>query len=134
MAQSRKDRLKKVLTLQEQLKRLHETRHAMLLSGAVAAENEAAEIMQRIGAEDSMSDVFPEIYHRRVARANQLRAEHQANARVEAQRLAQANARTDIVERNYREARQLDDRQRSETEQLEGIERARLSPSKPATS
>lgn len=127
MAQSRKDRLKKVLSLQEKVKRLHETRHAMLLSGAVAAEREAEEIMQRIGREDSLSDVFPEIYHRRVARANQLRTEHLANARLEAQRLAQANARTDIVERNYREARQMDDRQRSEKEQLESIDRTRLS-------
>lgn len=127
MVQSRKDRLKKVLTLQEKLKRLHETRHAMLLSGAVAAEREAEEIMQRVGADDSLSDVFPEIYHRRIARANQLRTEHLANARVEAQRLAQANVRTDIVDRNYREARQLDERQRSEKEQLENIDRARIS-------
>ena len=127
MAQSRKDRLKKVLALQEQLKRLHETRHAMLLSGAIAAEREAEDIMQRVGRDDSLSDLFPEVYHRRIARANQLRMEHLANARVEAERLAQANARTDIVERNYREARQMDDRQRSEKEQLEGLDRARAS-------
>ena len=76
------------------------------------AEREAEEIMQRHRRRRFRFPMsFPEIYHRRIARANQLRgAEHQANARVEAQRLAQANARTDIVERNYREARQMDDR------------------------
>jgi hypothetical protein len=123
MSQSRKDRLRKVLTLQEKLKRLHETRHAMLLSGAVAAEREAGEIMQRIGAEGSLSEVFPEIYHRRIARANQQRLEILSHARTEADRLAQANARTDIVERNYREALRKDERQRGEKEQLENVER-----------
>lgn len=123
MSNSRKDRLKKVLTLQEQLKRLHETRHAMLLSSAVAAQREAEEIVQRIGVEGSLSEVFPEIYHRRIAKANQQRVERLSLAREEAQRVAQANARTDIVERNYREALREDERYRIEKEQLENVER-----------
>jgi hypothetical protein len=123
MADSRKDRLKRVLDLQEKLKRLHETRHATHLSGAVAAEREAREIGERLDAEDSLSEVFPEIYHRRIANANRERMESLARARVEAERLATANARTDIVERNYRQARQDDERQRGEKDRLEHIER-----------
>jgi hypothetical protein len=123
MADSRKDRLKRVLDLQEKLKRLHETRHATHLSGAVAAEREAREIGERLDAEDSLSEVFPEIYHRRIANANRERMESLARARVEAERLATANARTDIVERNYRQARQEDERQRGEKDRLEHIER-----------
>jgi hypothetical protein len=56
------------------------------------------------------------------------------HARTEAERLAQANARTDIVERNYREALRRDERQRGEKEQLEEIERRTARASKPATS
>jgi len=123
MSTSRKDRLKKVLTLQEKIKRLHETRHAMLLSSAVSAEKEVEEIVQRIGVEGSLSDIFPEIYHRRIAKANQARVVKLAHAQEEAQRLVLANARTDIVERNYREALSKDDRLRGEKDQLETIER-----------
>jgi hypothetical protein len=123
MALSRKERLKKVLHLQEKLKQLHETRHAMHVSKASAAEKEAREISDRIGQEDSLSEIFPEIYHRRVANANRLRMESLARARAEAERASRANARSDIVERSYREALRDDDRQRQEKEQLEEIER-----------
>jgi hypothetical protein len=128
MATSRKDRLRKVLTLQEKLKQLHETRHAMHLSGASAAEREAREISERIGTEDSLSDVFPEIYHRRVANANQRRMESLARARVEAERLSKANARVDIVGRNYREAAREDERQRQEVDRLEEVARRAKTP------
>jgi hypothetical protein len=123
MTASRKHRLERVRRLQEKLKRLHETRHAIHLSDAVAAEQEATEIRERIGAEGSLSEVFPEVYHRRAARANQRRLEGLARARDEADRVAKANARTDIAERNYEKARRDDERQRGEKDQLEEIER-----------
>ena len=61
----RVQRLKKLLVLQEQLKAMHEMRHAGFVAEAVAAKQEAAEIVDRFNAEDSMSAMFPELYHRR---------------------------------------------------------------------
>ena len=60
-------------------------------------------------------------------REGYIRSQFLLDTPTAAQRLAQANARTDIVERNYREARQMDDRQRSEKEQLENVDRTRHS-------
>ncbi len=134
MAQSRVDRLRKVLELQEQLKKLHETRHALHLAEASAAEREAAAISERIGAGGSLSEVFPEVYHRRVARANERRSEELASAGREAQRVAQASARSDIAERGYRDARRQDERMRAERDQLEEVERRSASMGKPAAS
>ena len=102
---SRLERLKKLLAVQEQLKALHEVRHAGFVAGAAAAKQEAADLVDRFNANDSLSALFPDIYHRSIGSA---RAREEANrilAKDEATKLATATARTNMVERSYREMR-----------------------------
>ena len=120
-------RLKKLLTLQEQLKAMHELRHAGFVAGAVAARKEAAEIVDRFDADDSLSGLFPEVYHRRIGQAL---SREEANTRLatgEAAKVATATARTNMVERNYREARAADERERGDRERLEIISQRLMS-------
>ena len=117
----RVQRLKKLLTLQEQLKALHELRHAGFVAEAVAAKNEAAEIVDRFNAEDSMSALFPEVYHRRIGSALSREEANMKLATGEVVKVATATARTNMVERNWREARAADERERGDKERLEII-------------
>jgi hypothetical protein len=122
-------RLKKLLTLQEQLKAMHELRHAGFVAGAVAAKKEAAEIVDRFDAEDSMSALFPEVYHRRIGSALSREEANMKLANGEAAKVATATARANMVERTYREARAADERERGDKERLEIIGQ-RLKPAK----
>ena len=72
---TRVQRLKKLLAVQEQLKALHETRHAGHLAEAAAAAREAVEIGERADAEDSLSNLFPDLYSRSIANAVAQRTE-----------------------------------------------------------
>ena len=117
----RLQRLKKLLVLQEQLKAMHEMRHAGFVAEAVAAKQEAAEIVDRFNAEDSMSAMFPELYHRRIGAAISREETNKKLASGEAAQVAAATARTNMVERSYREARVADERERGDKERLEII-------------
>lgn len=119
----RKQRLAKLVKVQRQLKALHETRHAGFLSEAAAAENEAVELVNRFEAEGSLSGMFPDVYHRRIGKAVARRQEQEELARTEAGKVAVATARTNMVERAYREVRQWDERQSADRDRLEIIER-----------
>lgn len=119
---SRKDRLKKLVEVQEQLKALHEMRRAGFLAKAVAAEREAGEIAARFDAPDSLSTLFPEIYQQRIAAALVERDRNIEAARLETGSLATATARANMVERTYRDARREHERHRSDRERLELIE------------
>lgn len=66
---TRKDRLKKLVKVQEQLTALHETRHATFLAAANAAEAEARELIGHFDQDNSLSGLFPDLYHRRIAQA-----------------------------------------------------------------
>jgi hypothetical protein len=121
--QSRKDRLRKLVKVQEQLRSLHETRHATHLAREAAARTEAADLVERFDADETLSDLFPEIYHRRIANAL---AEGEANAQLakaEAERVAAARARTNMAERAYRTERQWSDRRIADRERLDLIDR-----------
>jgi hypothetical protein len=120
---SRKQRLQKLVKVQGQLKALHETRHAGYLVTATAAGKEAAELADRFDAEGSLSAMFPEIYHGRIGKALARRQENTALARLEAEKLAAATARTNMVEKAYRQARRRDDRDSADRERLDIIER-----------
>lgn len=122
-------RLKKLLTLQEQLKAMHELRHAGFVAGAVAAKTEAAEIVERFNAEDSLSALFPEVYHRSIGSALSREEANMKLAAGEAAKVATATARSNMVERTYREARSADERERGDKERLEIIGQ-RLKPAK----
>ncbi len=124
----RKDRLGKAVRLQEKLSRLHETRHAMHVSAANAADGEARDIAARFEAEDSLSGLFPELYHRRIALANERRIASLAGAAREASLLATARMRTDITQREYREALKAFERREEERAQLETVERGLTAP------
>ena len=126
---TRVERLKKLLTLQEQLKAMHEMRHAGFVTEAVAAKQEAADIVDRFNAEDSMSALFPEVYHRRIGSALTREDTNRKYASSEAAKVATAAARTNMVERTYREARTADERERGDKERLEIIAQ-RLKPGK----
>ena len=122
-------RLKKLLALQEQLKAMHELRHAGFVAGAVAAKKEAAEIAERFNAEDSLSALFPEIYHRGIGSALSREEANTKLAAGEAAKVATATGRANMVERSYREARAADERERGDKERLDIIGQ-RLKPAK----
>ncbi len=122
-------RLKKLLVLQEQLKAMHELRHAGFIAEAAAAKREAAEIVDRFDAEGSMSALFPEVYHRRIGAAISREDTNRKLASGEAAKVAAATARTNMVERSYDEARAADERERGDRERLEIIGQ-RLRPAK----
>jgi hypothetical protein len=125
---TRKDRLKKLVSVQEQLKALHEMRRAGFLAAARSAEGEAAELRERFDAEGSLSALFPEVYHRRIDRAVVRAASNIDLAQDEAGRLAAATARTKMVERAYREVSRQDERSRTDRERLEMIARGKPKP------
>lgn len=120
---TRKERLRKLVKLQDQLKAVHETRHAGFLAESIAAGNEAAELAGRFDMEGSMSALFPEIYHDRIGRALAQQQASERMARDEAEKLAAATARTNMVERAYRDAVRKHDRDTADRERLEMIER-----------
>ena len=118
---TRVQRLKKLLSVQEQMKALHETRHAGFLAEVVAAKADADEIVDRFNAEDSMSGMFPDIYHRRIAAAGLRETANRDMAATEAGRIATATARTNMVERSFRQARDHEERDQADRERLDLI-------------
>jgi hypothetical protein len=120
---SRSERLKRLVKLQGQIKALHETRHATHLSQAAAAERDAAELLEALNASSPLPTLFPDIYNRRITAAIDRQEKETTKAREEAGRVATATARTNIVERAYREATRLEERGAAEKEQLENVER-----------
>jgi hypothetical protein len=124
---SRKERLKKLVQVQEQLKALHETRRATFLSNAAAAKLEAETLVETFDAPGSLSSLFPDLYNRRIAKAVARSEADLENARNEAALVAAATARTNMVERAYDEARRLEERHQSDRERLDLIEQKRPS-------
>lgn len=117
---TRKERLKKLVKVQEQLKALHETRHASFLAAAATAETEAKELVQHFD-DQSMAVLFPDLYHRRIANALVRQEASLESARQEVTLIATATARTNIVERAYKDVRRQDERERSDRDRLDLI-------------
>lgn len=120
---ARSERLKKLVDVQAKLKDLHEMRRAGFVARAAAAGEEAAEIAARFDRPGTLADLFPDLYARRVDSALRRRNEMLASARVEAGRVATATLRSNIFERNYREAVREEERKRQDRETLEAVER-----------
>jgi hypothetical protein len=118
---TRKERLKKLVSVQEQLKAFHEMRHAGFRAAASAAQREADALRERFDAADSMSVLFPEVYHRRIESALQGAASNLTLAEAEAGKVATATARTNMVDRAYRSASREEERTRADKERLEMI-------------
>ncbi|TPJ25319.1 hypothetical protein [Mesorhizobium sp. B2-7-2] len=124
---ARKDRLKKLVKVQEQLKALHETRHAGFLAAAVRAEAEAKELIEHFDTDRSLAGLFPALYHKRITDALGRQQQNLDNARQEAALIAAATARTNMVERAYKDERRRDERERSDRERLDLIMQKRTS-------
>ena len=122
---TRRDRLKKLVKVQEQLKALHETRHASFLAAAATAETEAKELVQHFDADQSMAVLFPDLYHRRIAQAVVRQEKSLESAKQEVALIATANARTNMVERAYKDVRSRDERERSDRDRLDLIAQKR---------
>lgn len=127
----RRKRLANLLVVQEKLKAFHEARHAGYLAEAAAAEKDAAEIAARLDDPSSLSSLFPDVYHRRIGQAIAHRDANAGKATAEATKVAMATARTNMVERAYREVMRREEREAGDRERLEIVERR---PSKPAAS
>lgn len=115
-------RLRKLLAVQEKIKALHETRHAGFAAAATAAAAEASELASRFDAAGSMAELFPDLYSRHIDAALSRRDESLRAAASEAEKVATATARTNMVERDYRDARRDHERVRGDRERLEAIE------------
>jgi len=122
---TKEQRLKKLVHVQEQLKAFHEMRYASFRAQAVAAESEAKALQERFDAADSMSALFPEIYHKSIERALERATTNLTLAEAEVAFVAAATARTNMVERAYRDARRDEERARGDRERLEMIQRKR---------
>lgn len=125
---TRSERLKRLVRLQQQIKALHETKHATHLSQAAAARQEASEMLEALNAASPMPGLFPDLYNRRIGAAMEREARETDHAQQEASRVATATARTNVAERAYREAFRLEEREMAEKEQLETIERKLSDP------
>ncbi|HEY4191906.1 MAG TPA: hypothetical protein VGM46_04615 [Mesorhizobium sp.] len=125
---TRRQRLKKLVLVQEQLKSLHETRHATFLSQAHAAEAEARELVESFDAQGSLSGLFPDLYHRRIANAVTRQEDNLEQARHEAGLIAAATARTNMVERAYEQVSRRDEREQSDRDRLDLIGQRRKTP------
>ena len=123
---TRSQRLKKLAEVQAQLKALHETRHAGHVASASRAAEEAADLVARFDATDSLSGLFPELYHNRIGKALQREQASLAAARIEAGRVATATARANRVERAWRDAARWDERTAGDRERLDML--AQLTP------
>ena len=118
----RTKRLQKLVKVQDQLRALHEMRHAMHLANAAAARRDAEELVAGFDAPGSLSALFPDVYHRKIADAFARADAELEKARDESSRLATATARSSIRQRDYRGARQAYERRSSERMLLDLIE------------
>jgi hypothetical protein len=123
---TRKERLKKLAAVQAKLRAFHEMRYASFRAEAAAAEAEAAALRARFDDQSSMSALFPEIYHRRIEKALERAARNLTLAEQEIAHVATATARTNMVERAYRDASRAEERTRGDRERLDLIARTLL--------
>jgi len=128
MSQERKKRLAKLVKLENRLKAFHESRHAGFLAEANRRAEEAAAIGARFDAPDSLSALFPEVYHRRIERATDEREAALAQARTEERRIAAATIRTSRVAERYREAARVVEEDTAARERQELVDRAAGKP------
>jgi hypothetical protein len=125
--EERRRRLAKLVKLQGQVKAVHEARTARHRSAAIAAGEDARAIAERAEAEDSMSSLFPDLYHTHHLRARDRQRVEDAKADREAGLAAVAGLRGDVVSRAYREVAQEIERATAEKEILEFVERGAAS-------
>ncbi|WP_295806227.1 hypothetical protein [uncultured Nitratireductor sp.] len=125
MSTPRQKRLRKLVSVMERLKNYHQAQHAAHMAETVAAEEEAKSITDTLDTGTTMTALFPDLYHRRVANALERSRSSAERARQEAQSIMQADARGNALARAYREATNMEERSSADKERLEFIERRR---------
>lgn len=115
------ERLRHLVELQKKVTEIHEMRRANFLAQAAAADREAQEILEA-RSEGSMSNLFPEVYSRFVEKAIARGRENEALARAEGLKVATETARTNIIERSWREALREEERKAEERAALDAVE------------
>jgi hypothetical protein len=119
---TRTQRLKDLVALQQRVKEIHEMQRAGFLAKAAAADRDIAEVLARRSDDGSLSDLFPDVYARFVDRAIATRRENEERAAEEGRKVAAETARTNMVERNYRDALRDDERKSQERAALDAVE------------
>lgn len=104
MSVERKQRLAKLVKLENRLKAFHESRHAGHLAEANRNAAEAADIAALFDDPGSLSNLFSDVYNRRIDAAMAARAAALENAEAEKKRIAAATVRTNRVEERFRAA------------------------------
>jgi hypothetical protein len=125
---TRADRLKRIVRLQRQIEALHETKRANHLSQAAAARQETTELVESLNASSPLPGLFPDIYNRRIGSSIEREDRENRNADAEAQKLANATARVKIVEKAWKEAARLEERDVADKERLEIVGRRLTEP------
>lgn len=120
---TRKERLRKLVAVQEQLKSLHETRRAGHLAAASAAHGEAEELTASADAEGSFAALFPDLYQKRISAALAREQASLDSARSEAAKVAAATMRTNMVDKTYRAVVSKEERDSAERERLDRVVR-----------
>src|SRR5690606_10292110 len=121
----RRKRLARLVILQQRLKELHEVRRAAHLRDVAAASAEVDMLLERLEAPDSLSALFPALYHERIARAIARREESLRKADAESAGIAAADARAAVADRARREAVRSHERSTEEKAILDMLESRR---------
>lgn len=120
---SRTQRLKQLLDLQERLKQMHEMKRAGHLAAAAAADRDIAAVMARRTGDESLSDLFPDVYARFVDRTLERKRESERLSQEEAGKIAAAKVRAGMLERAWRGELDIEERRQQEIAGLETVER-----------
>ena len=120
---SRTQRLKQLLDLQERLKQMHEMKRADHLTAAAAADRDIADVMARKTGDESLSDLFPDVYARFVDRTLERKRESERLSQEEATKVAAAKVRAGMLERAWRGELDIEERRQQEVAGLEAVER-----------
>lgn len=112
-------RLTKLVQVQRQVQALHESRHAIHLANANAADREARELIERFDSGTPMSALFPDLYHQQISRSFAARDEQHALAAREAEHVISATLRADRTERAWRDIDKALEEKSEQSQRLE---------------
>lgn len=115
-------RLAKLLGVHAQLKSVHETRRGGFLGAAAEAKAEAEALVRRFDEADSLSSLFPELYHARIKAAWTREAEQATLAEAEARVLAQLTLREKGIGEELARLRAAQERAATERAALDWVE------------
>lgn len=123
MSVERRKRLSKLVRVQNLMKDLHETKRAGHVVEAQRAQDEADALANYLQQPGSLSSLFSDLYHNRIAQAQQRRDSALEAAAAEAKLVTTADLRAERVAEKRREiTRELEEKSASR-ERQELVER-----------